>query len=223
MAKENKNPLTILLIGPSGSGKGTQARLLIERLGFECIEMGKILREEAKKDTDIGRFIYKTIMVEGKLLPDDIASKLLTKKIYQLDSRQKLIIDGYPRTLNQVKDLDKIFNDLNRKNIMVFNIDVPEKITIDRLSKRLVCSTCKNNYKENGLKEGGKCPKCSGKLIKRADDAPEKVKERLEWAHKKVVPVAKEYRSRNVLYDIDGNQDLEKVYEDIMENIALYV
>ena len=211
------------MIGPSGSGKGTQARLLIDRLGFEYIEMGKILREEAKKNTELGKFINKTIMVEGRLLPDDIASQLLIKKINQLDQNKKIIIDGYPRTLDQVWDLDKILKKLGKSNIRVLNIIVPEEVTIERLSKRLVCKDCKNNYKENGLKEGGACPACGGGLFRREDDALSKVKERLEWARKKVVPVAKEYKARGILRDINGEQELEKVYNDIIEYINPYV
>lgn len=223
MVIKNKNPLTIILIGPSGSGKGTQARLLIDRLGFEYIEMGKILREEAEKDTKIGKFIYQTIMVEGKLLPDEIANELLEKKINLLSKNKKLIIDGYPRTVDQVKDLDMILKDLQRDNIKAINIDVPEEISLARLTSRLVCNKCKNNFKENGIKEGDKCPSCDGKLIKRADDTPQKIKERLKWAKEKVEPVVEEYRSRGLLVDIDGHRALEKVYNDILTNIKEHV
>lgn len=210
------------MIGPSGSGKGTQARLLIDRLGYKCIEMGKMLREEAKKDTKLGEFVYETIMEKGELLPDRIASEILKLNLKEISKKEKLIIDGYPRTLDQVKDLDKILRKAGRKNIKVLNIDVPESITLERLTRRLVCKKCMNNFKEGveGLAEGAVCPKChKGKLHKRADDTPEKIKQRLKWAQEKVRPVIEEYRSREVLVDIDGHQEMEKVYQDIINGI----
>jgi adenylate kinase len=217
------NPLTIIFVGPSGSGKGTQASILVDKFDLAYVEMGRIIRAEAKKDTELGKKINQIVMMKGKLLPDEISYQLLENKILSVPSNKDLILDGYPRTLKQVKDLDKLLTRTSRERILVFHMHIPDGVAIERLSKRLVCASCKSNFIENNLKVGSSCPKCSGKLIKRPDDTPEKIKERLTWSHKEVEPVVEEYRKRGVLVDIDGNQEFEKVTEQIVSHLKKYL
>jgi len=211
-------------MGPSGSGKGTQAVLIKDKFGFEFIEMGGIIREEAQKDTNLGKQVNQIVMVEGRLLPDAVSFKLLQNKVLAVPSEKQLIIDGYPRTLVQVEDLDLLLKKAGRGKLIVFNVTLTDEEVLERLAKRLVCDSCKTVFVASGkTKKGSKCVKCSGKLIKRADDTPVKIKERLQWAHDKVDPAIAEYRRRGVVVDIDGSRSIEDVNQELEKYVEEFL
>jgi len=216
MISKNNPSLTLVFLGPSGSGKGTQATLIKDKFDFEFIEMGGIIREEAKKDTDFGKEVNQIVMVEGGLLPDHMSFKLLQGKVLAVSSEKNLIIDGYPRSLGQVKDLSALLEKAGRKKLTVFNVTLSDEKVLKRLAKRLICESCKMVYvADSKIEEGSDCVKCSGKLIRRADDTPAKIKERLKWAHEKVDPAIAEYRRRGLVIDIDGSRSIEEVNREL--------
>ncbi|MFA6296623.1 MAG: nucleoside monophosphate kinase [Patescibacteria group bacterium] len=207
--------LLILFMGPSGSGKGTQAKMISNEFGFNYIEMGGILRSEVKKQTDLGKEIDIIIHKEGKLVPDLMVKELIKKVLIENDHEKTIVLDGYPRTSQQVFDLDEILKamDLN-KEIVVFNIKISDEEAMKRLTQRRICVGCKNVLPADS--KDLNCPKCGGKLEHRSDDNPEKIQERLKWAHEKVEPAILEYKKRGVLEEINGERPIEIVHKDIV-------
>lgn len=216
----NRTPLIVILIGLSGSGKGTQAELLLKKFNFDYIAMGDLLREEASKDTELGRKINEIINIKGELVPDQITLQLIKNKLFKTTKDKNIIIDGYPRTLNQVKDLDQILQKLDKINLIALNIKVSDKVAIERLSKRLVCPKCNAIYKENKIK---KCLRCGADLIKREDDTLEKIRKRLAWARRDLDGVIKFYRTRRALIDLDGERDPDVIHREIVKNLEKYL
>ncbi|MFH2105278.1 MAG: nucleoside monophosphate kinase [Parcubacteria group bacterium] len=219
MLKDNQ-ALTIIFMGPSGSGKGTQAALLSEKFGFEFVEMGGIIRAEAKKDTELGKKVYQIVMMEGRLLPDDLTYQLLENKILDVPAEKNLIVDGYPRTVQQVGDFYKLLAKANRKHLTVFNVTLSDEAVLERLSKRLVCDNCQTVFiasKDN--KKGSKCAKCGGKLIRRSDDTPAKIKARLQWAHEQVEPAIEEFKKKGVLVDINGDRSIKEIQAELVGQV----
>ncbi len=210
--------LLILFMGLSGSGKGTQAKMIGEEFDFNYIEMGGILREEVKKQTDLGKKIDVIIHKEGKLVPDEMAKELIKKALFEKDHGETIVLDGYPRTSQQVIDLDEILKEMGLgKEIVVFDIKISDEEAMNRLTKRRICEKCKNVLPADSKDKV--CPKCNGKLMHRGDDNPEKIRERLKWAHEKVYPAILEYKKRGVLQEIDGERSISVVHEDIKERL----
>lgn len=222
---ENKKPLLIIFAGLSGSGKGTQAEMLKEKIDYEHIDMGDLLRTEAAKETELGRKINEIIHVKGELVPDNISTKLLKQTFQEIDKNKNIVLDGFPRTLTQDENLHKILEEIgsDKYNIIVLHIKISDKEAIERLSKRRICPSCKEIYMSNG-NDSQKCKTCNDvELIMRKDDQPEKIKKRLEWGHKDLDPVLKMYKDKGVLIEINGEQSQEKVHQEILKKIDKYL
>lgn len=220
-----KKPLFIIITGLSGSGKGTQAQILKEKIDYEHIVMGDLLRAEALKETELGRKIHEIIHVKGELVPDNITSRLLKNTLSEIDKSKNILMDGYPRSMGQANYLDKIFEEIgiNNYNLVVIHVKISDKEAIERLSKRRICPSCKEIYIFNG-NDKQKCSKCNDiELIAREDDQPDKIKKRLEWGHKDLDPVLEMYKKRGVLLNINGEQTQEKVQEEIKKNLEKYL
>lgn len=211
----------IILLGKSGSGKGTQADLLQERFGFEYIGSGDLLRARAKKKDFTGKQLAKTLKY-GKLVPTPVIFKLWLDKIEKLKEKKNLkglIMDGNPRKLLEAYLIDEIFEWYQwDKNVKAILIDVSNKEAIWRLTKRRVCKKCKEIIPFVGhFRRIKKCPECGGELVQRADDTVEAVKKRLSWFRKEVQPIINYYRKTGRLVKINGEQSIENVFKDILK------
>jgi len=210
-------PMRIVIFGPPGSGKGTYAMLLKDRLGIPHISTGDLVREEIHNKTPLGIEIEKYSNA-GKLVPDEVITEILKKRL-TLDLSKGFILEGYPRSINQAKQLENI-----SKIDVVINLVVPDRVIVERLSARVQCKNCGTIYNERSLKPRvtGKCDKCGGKLFKRADDQPTVILERLKIYKETSAPVVDFYRTRKLLKDIrneDPDVRPEVVTDRIMELI----
>lgn len=220
---ENLKPINITLIGRSGCGKGTQTELLIKHFGnIFVIATGDLMRDLAKQDTDTGARIRK-ILNEGGLPFDDLATTLWMHKIaYNVKENQGIIFDGAPRRLEEAKNIDKFLEFLERgDNTFNILIDVSREEAFNRLSNRKICNKCGKVFPWiDEFKTMEKCDQCTGKLIKRPDDVPEAINNRLNYYEEKVVEVVDYYKSKNTLIIINGGQPIEKVFQDILDAIG---
>lgn len=210
-------PMRIVIFGPPGSGKGTYAMLLKDRLGIPHISTGDLVREEIHNKTPLGIEIEKYSNA-GKLVPDEVITEILKKRL-TLDLSKGFILEGYPRSINQAKQLENI-----SKIDVVINLVVPDRVIVERLSARVQCKNCGTIYNERTLKPRvtGKCDKCGGELFKRADDQPTVILERLKIYKETSAPVVDFYRTRKLLKDIrneDPDVRPEVVTDRIMELI----
>ena len=210
-------PMRIVIFGPPGSGKGTYAMLLKDRLGIPHISTGDLVREEIHNKTPLGIEIEKYSNA-GKLVPDEVITEILKKRL-TLDLSKGFILEGYPRSINQAKQLENI-----SKIDVVINLVVPDRVIVERLSARVQCKNCGTIYNERSLKPRvtGKCDKCGGELFKRADDQPTVILERLKIYKETSAPVVDFYRTRKLLKDIrneDPDVRPEVVTDRIMELI----
>lgn len=210
-------PMRIVIFGPPGSGKGTYAMLLKDRLGIPHISTGDLVREEIHNKTPLGMEIEKYSNA-GKLVPDEVITEILKKRL-TLDLSKGFILEGYPRSINQAKQLENI-----TKVDVVINLDVPDRVIVERLSARVQCKNCGAIYNERSLKPRvtGKCDKCGGELFKRADDQPTVILERLKIYKETSTPVVDYYRARKLLKEItneDSDVRPEVVRDRIMELI----
>jgi len=212
--------MNIIILGPQGSGKGTQAKMLAKKFNLEHLEMGKLLREIAKQDSPLGKEIHKTINIQGKLVDDKIIEKVLRSKLHELPRERGIIFDGVPRREDQRKYLDKELKNLDRQLDAVVDISLPEKDSVERLSKRWVCG---NEHalimgKDIRSKED-KCPVCGSEIRQRIDDTPERIKTRLGIYRKDTKPVIGHYREKGILVEIDGRPSIEEVQKTILDKL----
>lgn len=215
MKKYKKRKMTqkLIFIGPQGSGKGTQAKILAEKLSIPHISTGDLLREakgELKEELD-------NYMNEGKLVPDKLIIKILKQRIEKPDTDNGFILDGFPRNTAQAKLLEEITKIDN-----VIEITLSDEEAIKRLSGRVNCENCNANYNELTApkpKQKGICDKCNGDLIKRNDDTKEAVKKRLEIYKQETQPVLEIYD--NLLITINGEQTIQKIATEILERLNI--
>ncbi len=202
----------ILLFGPPGCGKGTQADLIQKEFGFIKISTGDIIRQEIKNQSQIGKRV-KSIIDAGELVSDDIIIELVKNRLNRGDIKNGYILDGFPRTIIQAERLSEIKVD---EEIAVF-INVEEDKLIRRLTSRLSCKKCGAvyNLNVNPPKKDGICDKCGGELYKRSDDNEETIKNRLKVYFDKTLPVINFYRAKGSLKEVDGFGDINDVYNRI--------
>ena len=213
-------PLNIFILGPSGSGKSTQAKFLAKEFDLIYLKSGEMLRIIARQNTVLGKRIRKIMSEQGKFVPCKVVIKIMKEELEKIPKNKGIIFDGFGRKLPEIKADERMLAKMGRKIDYVFLIEIGEKETLKRLSKRRVCKKCGSNFilgktiKEN-IK---KCPKCGGEIYQRKDDSPAKIKSRLEEYQKETLPVARYLKKKGVLIKINGEQPIKKVYKDILEN-----
>ncbi len=208
----------MIILGPPGAGKGTQAELLEKKFGWIHMSTGDILREEMRKDNDLGRRV-SSFVAAGDLVPDEVMIDIVRERIGGKNYEHGFILDGFPRTVIQAKMLDRLMDSMNIKIDSVISIEVDSKYIIDRLSKRYVCERCGTIYNNpEGIKM---CTECGGRLIRRKDDEPDTISHRLKVYNDSIASLVDYYKERSILRSIDGEADIDEVHRRIL--IALGV
>ncbi len=207
--------MIIVLFGPPGSGKGTQAKLLAEKYGVPHISTGDILRENLNNETKLG-LKAKTYMDKGELVPDDVLIGLIKDRLSQPDCASGFLLDGYPRTLPQAETLSKILSELGKNLDVVLNIDVPAEKLLKRLAGRRMC-VCGASYHIlfNKPKQESICDLCGSKLYQRDDDKEEAIMNRLDVYQNQTRPLIDHYTQAGVMLTINGAADIEVVFNGI--------
>ena len=208
--------MRVLLFGPPGVGKGTQAKMLSEELGIPHISTGDMLRAAAAGGTALGKRA-KAIMDEGKLVPDEIMIGIVRDVLASPRAAKGFILDGFPRTLPQAKALSRIFEELNIREFKVVDISADDEEIIRRLSNRLVCPKDGQiyNVETDGLAKGDRCPLCGTPLTQRDDDREETVRERLKVYHGTTAPVIHYYQASGMVFSVDGTGSIDVVNREI--------
>lgn len=210
----------IILMGPPGAGKGTQAALLASQEGIPHISTGDIFRANMKQGTPLGK-LAKEYVDAGKYVPDDVTNGMVKDRLAQDDCKKGFILDGYPRTVDQAKVLGGMLADLGLELDAVIQIEVPDELLVERAVGRRVCRSCGATYhvEFNPPKVEGVCDKCGGELYQRSDDEADKVKFRLSLYHTETAPVLEFYRLQGRVKAVDGDQPMEKVTRAIKEAV----
>ena len=209
--------MNLILLGPPGSGKGTQAKRIEQNHGIPQLATGDMLRAATLSGNEFGLRV-KSIMDSGLLVPDDVIIDMIADRIAQPDCRNGFILDGFPRTLAQAQALDKMLAERGRRLDHVIEFDVDEAALVDRLAGRFTCQQCGASYHErdNRPRVDGICDACGGcEFIYRADDRPETVRARLDVYHRQTAPILPYYRERGILCRVDGMAEIDKVTSEI--------
>lgn len=206
----------IILMGPPGAGKGTQATDLVERYHIPHISTGDMFREAIKNKTPLGQKA-EAIIARGDLVPDDVTVGLVKERLSQDDCANGYLLDGFPRTIPQAEALEEIGKEIGRPVNAVIDISVPEEVLIDRIGGRRVCPKCGASYHVRNMKPKveGKCDHCGSDLIQRKDDNPESFKVRLENYYKQTAPVSDFYEARKLLRRYDGQGDKTRLQKEL--------
>lgn len=212
--------MNIILMGPPGAGKGTQAEKLVEQLGLVQISTGDMFRAAMKENTDAG-VRAKSYIDQGLLVPDEITNDIVKERLLQGNFGNGFILDGYPRNVFQAESLEQISKELNIKVDAVVNIDVDFEKLIGRLSGRRICRTCGATYnlKFKPSKVEGVCDKCGGELYQRSDEDEETVKTRLNTYVEQTQPLIDYYTKKGELININGDQAMDDVFNDIKSQL----
>lgn len=210
----------IVLLGPPGAGKGTQAQLISKTLGLPHISSGDIFRENLKNETDLGK-LAQEYMGRGELVPDDVTIAMIRERLARQDCSEGALLDGFPRTPAQAKALSEILADWNESIDCVPYITVDPQILIERLSGRWTCPTCGYIYHEkyNPPQKPGICDKDGSVLYQRDDDKSETVKRRIDVYLEQTLPLITYYRDLGLLAEIDGTLPIDAVTEKLLAAI----
>ncbi|MDW5548767.1 adenylate kinase [Methanosarcina sp.] len=207
--------MNIILFGPPGAGKGTQAKKMVDYYGIPQISTGDILRANVREGTELG-LAAKKYMDKGELVPDEVLIGIIKNRLKEQDCEKGFILDGYPRTLPQADALAVILDEINKPIDAVLNLEVPDEELVERISGRLMCN-CGASYHRtfNPPKKDEICDICGGKVFQRADDKEEAVKTRLHVYKKQTEPLIDYYAKQGLLMNLDGTKDINEVFEDI--------
>jgi adenylate kinase len=210
--------MNLVLMGLPGAGKGTQAEKIVEKYGIPHISTGDMFRAAIKEGTELG-LQAKSYMDRGDLVPDEVTIGIVRERLSKEDCQNGFLLDGFPRTVAQAEALETILAELNRSIHYVINIDVDKDILMERLTGRRICKDCGATYHLvfNPPAQSGVCDKCGGELYQRADDNEETVANRLEVNLKQTKPLLDFYQAKGYLRNINGQQEIDKVFEDISE------
>ncbi|MCD2255345.1 adenylate kinase [Agrilactobacillus fermenti] len=214
--------MNLILMGLPGAGKGTQAERIVDTYEIPHISTGDMFRDAIANQTEVG-MKAKSFMDQGNLVPDEITNAIVKERLSQEDTKVGYMLDGFPRNIDQANALETITEELHKPLDAVINIDVDPKILVDRLSGRFICKTCGATYHKiyNPPKVEGTCDRCGGhEFYQREDDKPETVKNRLDVNIKMNTPLIDFYKSRDLLYTINGQQDISDVFKDISKVLA---
>jgi len=213
--------MRIILIGPPGVGKGTQAAFLEQRLGMKPLSSGVIFRSEMEAETDLGR-LAKRYIDHGELVPNGVTIEMMAKRIRTDEVRKHgFILDGFPRTVRQAEALDEMLVDMSMDVDEVVFIEVDDDVVVRRLSGRMGCTKCGEIYHNHTKppKREGLCDKCNGPLFVRTDDQPDTIRDRLKVFHENTLPVIDYYAAKGKLLRVDGSKEPEAVYEQIVAGL----
>jgi adenylate kinase len=211
----------LVFLGAPGAGKGTQADVISNKLKLAHIASGDLFRQAVEKGTELGKLV-KTYMDKGTLAPDKVTIELISERLNEPDCKSGCVFDGFPRTIEQAKALDKMLTSRGQAIDKAIYIEVPEKELLKRLGGRLICRKCQAPYHKvtSPPKTPGKCDKCGGELYQRSDDTEETVKERLKVYFAQTTPVLDYYKAEGKLAAVNGNLDIEEVSEKIMDALG---
>ena len=215
--------MKIVLIGPPGAGKGTQAEQIVTNFGIIQISTGDIFRKNLGENTPLG-IKAKEYMDQGLLVPDDLTVAMVKDRLLQDDCSNGYMLDGFPRTIEQAAKLDEILNERGEKLDCVLNITADYKLLTDRIAGRRICTKCGATYhiSFNPTKVEGRCDKCDADLYQRSDDKAETVAKRLVEFDAKTSPLVDYYAKSNILKSVDGNKAIAEVTEDINSILGVF-
>ena len=208
--------MRLIFLGPPGSGKGTQAKMLSEKLKVPHISVGDILREEIRQDSEIGRQA-KELMNAGRLVPDELTIELTKKRISEEDCRNGFIIDGFPRSFAQAEALDKMFQEKGLTLDRVIYFRISEEEAVKRLSGRRSCKNCGAVYHLGSKppKKTGRCDLCGGELYQRPDDKEDVIRTRFEVYESSTRPLIERYKKTGKLLEIDAAKSIKEISREL--------
>ena len=210
--------MRLIMLGAPGAGKGTQAKKIAAKYQIPHISTGDIFRANIKAGTELG-MKAKSYMDQGQLVPDEVTIGMLLDRLSQDDSKAGYVLDGFPRTIPQAESLTAALKERGEKIDYAVNVDVPDENIVNRMSGRRACIGCGATYHIlfNAPKTADVCDTCGEKLVLRDDDKPETVQKRLTVYHDQTQPLIDYYKKEGALVEVDGTQDMEKVFQDIVK------
>lgn len=210
--------MNLILVGPPGAGKGTQGEILAKKLGIDTISTGVMLRTAIKDQTEVGKLAEQYIN-DGKLVPDEVIVSVVKERLSQPDVQKGFILDGFPRTTAQAEALTASGVRIDK----VLSLEVDDDVIVTRLSSRRECSKCGAPYNViyKMPRIEGKCDKCGGELIQRADDVPGTIRNRLNVYHEQTEPIKSYYEKLGLLVTAQGEEDLEDTTKNVMAALGL--
>lgn len=218
------HPVYVIFIGPPGAGKGTQAAMLEKELGLKQVSSGDLFRENLKNQTELG-LLAKSYMDRGELVPDDVTIRMVQDRMQRPDTAKGVILDGFPRTLEQASALDAMLASQGSRISLTPVLTVPDDDLIARLTGRRVCRNCGATYHIvfNPSKVENVCDACGGELYQRSDDSLETVRNRLYVYYKQTSPLIGYYYAKGLVKTIDGSQDINVVKQALLDAIRATV
>lgn len=218
--------MNVIMLGAPGTGKGTIAGILTEKMEIPQVSTGDIFRKNIKEGTELGKLAEQYIE-KGQLVPDEVTIGIVIDRLKEDDVQNGIILDGFPRTVKQAEELDKILEKEGKKVDIVINLTTPEEEIIERIVNRRICSNqaCKTvyNLQLNPPKQEGICDKCGHELIQRKDDTEEIVKARLESYFKETSPLVEYYEKQGKLYSKLVSKTVNKLGKDVAEDVMKYI
>lgn len=213
--------MRIILLGPPGAGKGTQAKSMSDALSIVHIASGDLLRNHQERGTELGK-TARTYMQQGLLVPDELIIGMIEERIQLPDAKNGYVLDGFPRTVEQAKALEEALEKQGESIDQVANINVSEEELILRLGGRWVCRQCQRPYHEVNSRphKEGVCDECAGELYQREDDAPEAVSRRIKVFGEQTVPLIRYYSEKGNLVEVDGEGTIDGVREALLKAMA---
>ena len=211
----------VVLLGPPGAGKGTQAKLLQEKFAACQISTGDILRQAIADQTPLGKEAGQYVS-RGALVPDDVIVKLVAARLKEQDCAKGFILDGFPRTIPQAENLDRILKQMGLGLNRVLSVQVPRSVIIERLAGRRTCKNCGalSHVAFSPTKKAGVCDQCGGQIYQRTDDQEETVANRLRVYENQTAPLIEYYRQRNLLRELDGVGTVEEIRRRVVDALG---